>query len=139
MMNIGSISNQTLAGVVTTATHGTGIAYGVISTHVMALNMLLADGRRVSCSRHEQPDLFYASLCGLGATGLVLSIQLEIEPIFRLEELQESLPFEEVIQNFDELVHSAQHVRFWWFPVTNIVRCSYFDRTQDVGCPWLKP
>lgn len=137
MMNIGSISDQTLAGVITTATHGTGIAYGVISTHVMALNLLLADGRRVSCSRNEQPDLFSASLCGLGATGLILSIQLEIEPAFRLEELQESLPFEEVMQNLDSLVHSAQHVRFWWYPATDIVRCSYFDRTQQVRCPSL--
>jgi len=98
----------------------------------MALNLLLADGSRVSCSRHEQPDLFAASLCGLGATGLILSVQLEVEPAFRLKELQESLPFEEVMQNFDELVHSAEHVRFWWFPATDTVRCSYFNRTQEV-------
>lgn len=134
MMNVGSISDQTLAGVITTATHGTGIAYGVISTHVMAMTLLLADGSRVSCSRHERPDLFSASLCGLGATGLILSIQLEVEPAFRLEELQESLPFEEVMQNLDEIVHSAQHVRFWWYPVADTIRCSYFDRTQQV-CP----
>jgi L-gulonolactone oxidase len=137
MINVGSISDQTLAGVITTATHGTGISYGVISTHVMELNLLLADGRRVSCSRHALPDLFSASLCGLGATGLILSIQLEVESAFRLEELQESLPFEETMQNFDELVHSAQHVRFWWYPATDTMRCSYFDRTQQVCCPSL--
>jgi L-gulonolactone oxidase len=133
MMNVGSISDQTLAGIVTTATHGTGIAYGVMSTHVMALNLLLADGSRISCSRQEHSDIFSASLCGLGATGLIMSIQLEVEPAFRLEELQESLPFDEVMQNLDDLVHSAQYVRFWWFPAADVVRCSYFDRTQKVS------
>jgi L-gulonolactone oxidase len=133
MMNVGSISDQTLAGIVTTATHGTGIAYGVMSTHVMALHLLLADGSHISCSRQEHSDIFSASLCGLGATGLILSIQLEVEPAFRLEELQESLPFEVVMQNLDKLVHSAQYVRFWWFPAADVVRCSYFDRTQEVS------
>lgn len=132
MINVGSISDQTLAGIVTTATHGSGIGYGVISTHVMALTLLLADGSRVFCSRNERPDLFIASICGLGATGLILTVQLEVEPAFRLKELQESLSFEETIDHFDELVHSAQHVRFWWFPASDTVRCSYSDRTQEV-------
>lgn len=131
MINVGSISDQTLAGIVTTATHGSGIDYGVMSTHVMALTLLLADGSRVNCSRSERNDLFIASICGLGATGIILSIQLEVEPAFRLKEVQESLPFEEVMEHLDELVYSAEHTRFWWFPTKDIVRCSYSDRTSE--------
>ena len=78
MINVGSISDQTLAGVVTTATHATGVHFKVISTHVLSLVLLLADGSRLRCSREERSDLFLASLCGLGATGLILEIQLEI-------------------------------------------------------------
>lgn len=132
MINVGSISDQTLAGIVTTATHGSGIGFGVMSIHVMALTLLLADGSRVTCSRSDRPDLFTASLCGLGSTGLILHIYLEVEPAFRLKELQETLPFEEVMENLDQLVYSAEHVRFWWFPTTDTVRCSYSDRTQEV-------
>jgi L-gulonolactone oxidase len=132
MINVGSISDQTLAGIVTTATHGSGIGYGVMSTHVMALTLLLANGSRVSCSRHERTELFIASICGLGSTGLILSIQLEVEPAFRLKEVQETLLFEEVMQNFDEIVYASEHVRFWWFPTADTVRVSYADRTQEV-------
>jgi L-gulonolactone oxidase len=46
MINVGSISDQTLGGIVTTATHGSGINYGVISTHVIALTIL--SGRWIS-------------------------------------------------------------------------------------------
>jgi L-gulonolactone oxidase len=132
MTNVGSISEQTLGGVITTATHGSGMDYGVLSTQVRALSLLLADGSRAACSRTERPDLFLASICGLGATGIILSIQLDVEPIFRLREMQQSLSFDEVVQNLDHHVRSAEHVRFWWFPTVDVVRCSYSSRTNEV-------
>ena len=133
MTNVGSISEQTLGGVITTATHGSGITYGVLSNQVRALSLLLADGSRTSCSRTERPDLFLATICGLGATGIILSVQLDVEPIFRLKEMQQTLPFDEVVQNFDHHVHSAEHVRFWWFPTRDVMRCSYSNRTNEVN------
>lgn len=132
MSNLGSISEQSLAGVISTATHGSGINYGVLSTHVRALSLLLADGSRATCSRTERPDLFLASICGLGVTGIILSIQMDVEPVFRLKERQQSLCFDEVVRNIDQHVHSAEHVRFWWFPTTDVVRCSYSNRTNEV-------
>ncbi|TFK37618.1 gulonolactone oxidase Lgo1 [Crucibulum laeve] len=135
MINVGSISDQTLAGIVTTATHGSGIGYGVMSTHVLSLTLLLADGSLVSCSRNERADLFVASICGLGSTGIILSIQMEVEPAFRLKEVQESLPFKYIMENLDELVYSAEHVRFWWFPTKDIIRCSSADRTLEPKKP----
>ncbi|KIJ61238.1 hypothetical protein HYDPIDRAFT_97107 [Hydnomerulius pinastri MD-312] len=140
MINVGSISDQTLGGIVTTATHGTGITYGVISTHVMALTLLLADGSRVSCSRQERPDLFIASICGLGSTGLILTVTLEVEPAFRLKEVQETIDFHECVRNMRSLVSASEHVRFWWFPAAGTMRVSSADRSVEPSRPvgsWL--
>ncbi|KAJ8587958.1 L-gulonolactone D-arabinono-1,4-lactone oxidase [Rhizopogon salebrosus TDB-379] len=140
MINVGSISDQTLGGIVTTATHGTGINYGVISTHVMGLSLLLADGSRVFCSRHERPDLFIASICGLGSTGLILTVTLEVEPAFRLKEVQQSVKFHECVRSLDSLVTASEHVRFWWFPAADTVRIFSADRTAEPPKPagsWL--
>jgi L-gulonolactone oxidase len=137
MINVGSISDQTLAGIVTTATHGSGITYGVMSTHVLSLTLLLADGSKVSCSRQQNPDLFIATICGLGSTGLILTIQLEVEPAFRLKEVQETVDFDYGIKNLDDIVSSAEHVRFWWFPTAGTIRVSCADRTQEVS--WTQP
>jgi len=133
MINVGSISDQTLGGIVTTATHGTGINYGVISTHVIALSLLLADGTRVSCSRQERPDLFIASVCGLGSTGLILSVTLQVEPAFRLRETQQSIAFQQCVRNIDTLARAAQHVRIWWFPAADTMRVCSADRTVEVS------
>ncbi|KAI0351627.1 L-gulonolactone/D-arabinono-1,4-lactone oxidase [Trametes cingulata] len=140
MRNLGSISDQTLGGVVTTATHGSGMHYPVISMDVRALVLLLADGSRVRCSRQERPDLFLASICGLGSTGLILEITLDVEPAFRLKEVQETHSFDDVVGNLDSVAHAAEHVRLWWFPQADVVRVSSSNRTTEPRNPvgtWL--
>ncbi|ETW79727.1 hypothetical protein HETIRDRAFT_63784 [Heterobasidion irregulare TC 32-1] len=140
MINLGSISEQTLAGMVTTATHGTGITHQILSTHVQQLTLLLANGSRVRCSRSDRPDLFLASLCGLGSTGLILDVQLLVTPAFRLREVQETFKFDSIVDNLDEMVNSAEYVRLWWWPQAGDVRLSTMDKTLEPKRPvgsWL--
>lgn len=133
MRNLGSISTQAMGGVITTATHGTGITFKVLGDDVLSLSLLLADGTLVFCSRSENRELFLATLCGLGTTGLVVSVQLQVEPAFRLRERQETRGFDEVIDDLDSIVHGAQHVRLWWYPQSRTVRVSSAERTFDVS------
>lgn len=133
MINVGSISDQTLGGIITTATHGSGADYGVMSTQVRGLKILLANGRSIVCSRTQDSDLFIATLCGIGATGIVLEVLLDVEPAFRLKEVQEPMMFDDMVKNIDVLIKSAQHVRFWWFPATDKAVYSSADRTYDVS------
>jgi L-gulonolactone oxidase len=123
---------QTLAGVITTATHGTGYHYGVLSSYVLALTLMLPDGSYIRCSREQSPDIFKASLCGLGGTGLILSVKLQVEPTTRLEERQWSLPFDDAINQLPSLAPSAEHVRLWWFPQSDMIRVSSSNRTSEV-------
>ncbi|KAF7307712.1 hypothetical protein MKEN_01131300 [Mycena kentingensis (nom. inval.)] len=131
MRNLGSISDQTLGGIVATTTHGAGSAFGVLSTHVLALTVLLPDNRLVSCSPSENKELFRASVCGLGATGILINITLELEPAFNLRDTHTVRPFDEVMANLDQIKDAGEHVRLWWFPAVGMVRCSVMDRTSE--------
>jgi L-gulonolactone oxidase len=64
LCNNGSITEQTLAGIIATATHGSGFNFPVISSHVLELDIISsAEGAEViHCSREENHDLFIASL-----------------------------------------------------------------------------
>ena len=42
--NLGDIDVQTVAGAISTGTHGTGLAYGGLATQVTGLELVLADG-----------------------------------------------------------------------------------------------
>jgi L-gulonolactone oxidase len=133
MSNLGAISEQTLGGIIATATHGSGTTYPVLSTYVLSLTLLLADGSRQVCTRTENTDLFMASLCSLGVTGLLLTVKLAVEPAFKLREVQTPVRFDEVLGHLDGMAIAAEHVKLWWFPVTDTVIWSKASRTYEVG------
>ena len=98
--NLGSISQQTVAGILATATHGSGVHFPVISADVRALELVCphASGAEVvACSRAERPELFNATLCGLGATGIVVSVTLSVERAFCLRQVQEEVHINELL------------------------------------------
>lgn len=99
MVSLGSISEQTIGGLIATATHGSGYDFPSVSSRCLELETLVplpADKGGVQllkCSRNENADLFNATLCGLGCTGFVTSVKLTIEPAFRLRHLVEEVEF----------------------------------------------
>lgn len=69
----------TLGGSLACNVHGK--SHESLSHHVERIHMLLADGSTVACSRAERPDLFWATLGGMGLTGIILSAELRLLPI----------------------------------------------------------
>ncbi|SPO19630.1 related to L-gulonolactone oxidase [Ustilago trichophora] len=97
MCNVGSISEQTIAGLISTATHGTGILFPVVSSYVSQLTILcpLPEGtQHLTCSREQNAELFNATLCGLGSTGLITSVTLRVQDAFNLKQYSEELMFD---------------------------------------------
>ncbi|KIK61043.1 hypothetical protein GYMLUDRAFT_225236 [Collybiopsis luxurians FD-317 M1] len=138
-INLGSIPNQSLAGIVTTASYRSGIEYGVMSTAIVSLTLLLANGSRVQCSRSEQPDLFLATTCGLGSTGIILNIELDVELSFHLDAF-ESRSFARTVTSLDQIVRFLEHTRIFWVPATDNMCISTLSRTNEskrYGTSWI--
>lgn len=134
LTSVGSISDQTIAGIIVTATHGSGLTYPSMSSLVHSFTILLADGRIVSCSQNEDKNLFLATLCGFGTTGFILNVTFQCEKRFRLREEAENVNFHDFVKRFEEIAGSAQHVRCWWFAQRGVVRVSKCNRTDEVCC-----
>jgi len=133
LTSVGSISGQSIAGIVTTASHGSGLTYPSMSCLVYSLTLLLSDGSVVRTSRDPagDPDLFLATLCGLGSTGFIMTVTLQCEKRFRLREEAENVGFHDFVERFAEIVASAEHVRCWWFGQRGVVRVSRCNRTTE--------
>lgn len=116
--NLGDIDRQTLAGAVSTATHGTGARFGGLATQIVGLQIVLADGSLVSCNATERPDLFSAARVSLGALGVIATITLQCVPAFHLHALETPLPYEQVVEELDDLVADNEHFEFFWYPHT---------------------
>ncbi|KAK8858782.1 hypothetical protein IAR55_003012 [Kwoniella newhampshirensis] len=135
--NIGSISDQTIGGLISTASHGSGVTFPVLSQHVKSLLLILPQpgAPLVRASPTEETDLFKASLCGLGATGLIVQVEMEVEGAFRLRETKEARGVEEVLHSLDEIKQSAEHVRVWWYPDGKGMIVGKANRTSDPAQP----
>jgi L-gulono-1,4-lactone dehydrogenase len=116
MANLGDIDAQTLAGALSTGTHGTGARLGGLATQVEALELVLADGSVVSCSATSRPELFAAARIGLGALGVITTVTLRCVPSFTLLADERPMPVEEVLEQFDALAAANDHFEFYWFP-----------------------
>jgi L-gulono-1,4-lactone dehydrogenase len=116
MTNLGDIDAQTIAGAISTGTHGTGAGFGGISTQVAALELVLADGSVVTCSPDERPELFAAGRVGLGAFGVISTVTLRTEPSFVLHAEERPEPLDEVLASLDANCADNDHFEFYWFP-----------------------
>jgi L-gulonolactone oxidase len=119
--NLGDIDRQTISGAVATGTHGTGAGFRGIADAVVGLRLVLADGSVVDCDTLREPDLFQAARIGLGAFGVVVALTLQCVPAFLLQAQEEPDSLSGVLGSIDEILESADHVEFYWFPHTDRV------------------
>lgn len=72
----------TLGGAIANDVHGKNHhAVGTIGRHLLRFELLRSDGQRLICSPTENPQLFRATIGGLGLTGIVTWAQLQLRPI----------------------------------------------------------
>jgi FAD-linked oxidoreductase len=116
MANIGDIDRQTLAGAVSTGTHGTGRALGSISTQVTSLKLITAAGEIVECSPSREPAIFKAAQVSLGALGVLAEVTLRLLPRYYLLERTWVASFEECLAEMESYIQANRHFEFFWTP-----------------------
>jgi decaprenylphospho-beta-D-ribofuranose 2-oxidase len=105
----------TLGGMVAADVHGKNHHVdGTFGRHVVSLELLTAAGERVRCSRDQHPDLFRATLGGMGLTGHLLEVELRVVRIPSPWILQETRSVRDIDEFLAELAASA---RDWPFTV----------------------
>ena len=129
--NLGDIDAQTIAGAISTGTHGTGAGIGGLATFVEALELVLVDGSVVSCSATSRPELFAAARVGLGALGVISTVTMRCVPAFTLAADERPMPYEEVAERFGEFAGSNDHFEFYWFPYGRLALVKRNNRNRD--------
>lgn len=133
--NLGDIDAQTLAGTISTGTHGTGAKFQNVSAQVHAIELILADGSSVEVSASSNSDGFRAARVGLGALGAIYSVTLKTVPTFRLHRVDHPEPLNEVLDSINELDAGCDHFEFYVFPHTDTALVRESNRTDDPAEP----
>ncbi|CAG8713379.1 13154_t:CDS:2 [Dentiscutata erythropus] len=135
LSNLCAISDLTIGGAISTATHGTGINFGCLSAQIKSLTLFTDSRGKMHCSETMNSDIFKAALCSLGALGIITQVTIQCETAFLLEANQTPAKLDHILDNLDSIVHSAEHVRFWWFPHTDDCITWKANRTNKKPSP----
>lgn len=138
--NMGGFDGQTVAGVISTATHGSGIGFGPLSDMVRSLDIVGAGGKvyRIEPSdgpsdpeayRARYPDhqlrqddrWFNAAVVGMGCMGLIHSVILKVGPLFYLREVRTMSTWSRVREELElgEVLARNAHYELIFSPYPN--------------------
>ena len=132
--NLGDIDRQTVAGSISTGTHGTGERFQNVSAQIAALELVTADGALVAVDESD-PDLLRAARVGLGALGVIYSVTLRTVPAYTIDRVDRPRPLPETLDRLDELVAGNDHFEFYVFPHTEVALCRESQRTDGPPRP----
>ena len=118
MENLGDIDKQSIAGAISTGTHGTGLKFGGIAAQVRALALVAGSGDVVHCSATENAHIFAVARVGLGALGIITSVTLQCVDAFMLHAVERPEPLADVLESWQQRISELDHFEFYWFPHT---------------------
>ncbi|HXD15522.1 MAG TPA: FAD-binding protein [Vicinamibacterales bacterium] len=136
LINMGGYAGQTLAGAISTSTHGSGLRLGAFPEFVAALVMVTSDGRIVQIEtdpgitdpkRFKPGELgiqlvpnnntFNAAVVGIGCLGVIISVTLRVKPKYRLEETRTIEKWSDLRERLLKgLPDASRHVEVWINP-----------------------
>ena len=122
MKNLGDINAQSVAGAVSTGTHGTGIELGIISTQIAGVTLLTASGELVEIDSETNTHWFDAVRVSLGMLGIIVKIKLYVDPAYQLTSKSTKTTLIECVANLEETKQSNRNFEFFWFPFTKTVQ-----------------
>src|SRR6201996_8344286 len=133
--NLGDIDAQTVAGAISTGTHGTGAGFGNISARVEGVELVLADGSVRDLTAADDPELLRSARIGVGALGVISAVTLRCFPAFTLKRVDSAHQLTDVLARFDELADANDHFELFTFPYSDRALVLERNRTEEPPKP----
>lgn len=99
---------------------------GCFSEYVLDFKLMTESGEIIICSREENSDKFYATIGGMGLTGIILSARFKLKNIETAYIRQESVKAE----NLDEIFRLFEESESWTYTVAWI---DCLQKGKDIG------
>ena len=126
--NMGDIAEQTLAGAVSTGTHGSGGRVASLSAQLAGLELVTGTGEVLTTSTEQHPEVFAAARVGLGALGVLTTVTFHVEPLFALHAHERPMSWQEGTASLLHLADEHDHLDAYWFPHTDRMLVKTNDR-----------
>lgn len=117
----------TVGGAIASDVHGKNHhVEGCFSESVVEFSLMNEKGEVLKCSREENSDLFWATVGGMGLTGIILSAKLNLKNIESVYIRQESIKAE----NLDEIFKLFDESESWTY---NVAWIDCLQKGKNIG------
>jgi len=114
LANLGDWDGQTIAGAVSTDTHGSGAGLPSLSEFVRSMTLVTAEGAVYEVPEHELP----AARVSLGLLGVVYSLTLDVRSTLFLRHQRDVVRLREEKDRLPDLLAANRNLEYWFYPYT---------------------
>jgi L-gulonolactone oxidase len=133
MPNLGDIDEQTVAGAISTGTHGTGGKHSTIASCVEAVKLVNGAGEIVTIGPGD--PLLPAARVSLGALGILVEVTLRCTEAFTLLADERPMALSDVLAGLDEWISGNDHAEFYWYPYTGRAQLKINNKVAENDRP----
>lgn len=141
MENLGDVDYQTISGAIGTATHGSGVTLGNLSSTLIGGRLVNSLGEEIAFGvddgKGEDHDLLRAAQVSLGSLGIMTSLTLRLEESYELHRQNWITHIDWVLENFAELIATNRVVDFYWYPRNDMAQVRLLNKPGQG--PGLQP
>lgn len=137
--NMADIDYQTLAGAISTSTHGTGVGFPSYSAGVTGLQLVTAQGEVLECDAGREREVFNAARVSLGALGVSTRVRLQNRTPYRLRERQWIARTEELLEDVVNTTRENQHWEMLVVTHSDYALSIALNETTDAPTPPIDP
>ncbi|MFS0751681.1 D-arabinono-1,4-lactone oxidase [Oceanobacillus sp. 1P07AA] len=129
--NLGDINVQSIAGAISTGTHGTGIKFGSISTQVKEITFVTAGGKLLTLNEENNQEIFKASLVSLGMFGIIIEVKIRVVPSPVYRYISDHVYYPNLLKNLETYIQDNQHFEFFMFPYADQIQTKTMNPTNS--------
>ena len=138
--NLASLPHISVGGSITTATHGSGIKNGNLSSAVTGLEIVIADGSVIHLSKADDVEKLHAAVVGLGALGVITKVTLEVQPTYMmLQNVFTGLPVAQLKDNFEKIMSAGYSVSLFYDWQTDLINEVWIKSRIETDVPQSQP
>lgn len=137
LINMGDIQQQTLAGAISTGTHGTGITFGSFASMVRQWGFVSGEGAYTEHVRSND-TLSEALHVSVGLLGILVTVTIDVVPLYSLAYTSERSEFQTEVAQFQKTIRDNRNVEWFYFPGSDQIQVKKMKAVAPITEPKLK-
>ena len=122
LFNTGDVDVQTLAGAISTGTHGSGKSLQNLASMLMGVRVVNYKGEVEEYQQASEADIIRAMRVSLGALGIFSEIKVKVEPLVTMHRMEFFTSTDVCVSEFNGLAEENRNLDFYWYPRSDEVK-----------------